>query len=94
MGQDVSNGGLVLHGHGTTPLSGDLEFFAHWGDEGIDLSSVITPAQRDGLISAAAVSQSAFDSAAGSIVSWYGFTGLTPAKRDKIRACCRFGVGL
>lgn len=101
MGQYVSNGGFVFHGHGTTPLSGDLEFFVHWGDEGIDNISVITSAQRDALISAAAQSQAAFDTAAGSVVSWYGFTGLQPSpgvtaaeKRDKIRATCRYGVGL
>lgn len=102
MGQDVANGGFVLHGHATSPLTGDIEFFAHWGDEGVDNLSAITAAQRDDLKDDAGVSQAAFDSTAGSAVSWYGFTGLTGTpggqtaaeKRTDLRAACRKGVSL
>jgi hypothetical protein len=94
MGVDVANAGIRGHGKGTSPTTGDIELWCHWEDESIDEATTVTAEERDDLIADAVTSQSAFDSTAGSLASWYSFSGLTSAKRDAARAACRRGCSL
>ena len=91
MGQVWANGGRTSHARGTSPITHAFEIFAHWGDENINEKDEVTDAQADDLYDDANVSQAAFDTTADSIVSWYGFTGLSSDDRDTMRATIRDG---
>ena len=90
MGQNVANSTCRPHAHGTTPVTGDWEFGFHWGNESIEELTEISASEVTDLKEEATVSQAAFDTAAAGVVSWYGFTSLTVAKRAKAREACRY----
>ena len=94
MGVDVANAGIRGHGKGTSPTTGDIELWVHWGDKSLEDATVVSAAERDDLIADAVKSQAAFDSTAGALASWYLFSGLTSTEKDAARAACRRGCSL
>jgi len=87
----VANGGLRSHATGT-PITADLEFYLHWEDENLNEMTVVTNAQALQLQEDALDSQSAFDTTAGSIASWYALSSLSSAKKAAARERARAGV--
>jgi uncharacterized membrane protein len=93
MGQLDPNVGLKAMAH--TISSTDVErweFRAHWGDKSVNSMTVITKAEAEDLIAASKVSQAAFDTTAGALATWYAFSGLSSANRDRIRQRLREAV--
>lgn len=89
MGQDKANAEFLPHAHGTDPITYDWQIRAHWGDENIDEEATITTAQATDLHDAAVISQTAYDTTADAILTWYGFTSLSSADRLTMRATMR-----
>ncbi len=91
MGVTIGNGGL--RGHGTAdPISATTDLWFHWGNKSLAHSTAVSDTQAVALQAAAKLSQSAFDTAANAVASWYALTSLTTTERAAARARIRAGV--
>jgi hypothetical protein len=94
MGVDVANGGGMGHGHGTSPATGDLEIWCHWGNKSIDEATAISAADFSQLMEDSEIDQATFDSTAGALASWYAFSGLSAAEKAEARRAVRKGFAM
>jgi hypothetical protein len=91
MGVHLANGGMRGHGTGD-PIEATTDLWFHWGDKGIDEGTPLNDTQSVTVQSAAATSQSAFDTAAGNVASWYAMSSLSTAEKAHARERIRAGV--
>ena len=89
MGDQSANANFRTPGKGTDPITGDYEFYFHWGDESLEELTVISKADASDLMDDSEVSQAQFDTTAASVVTWYGFTSLNAAEKTQAREACR-----